>query len=221
MNTKTIIILISVLVTLIFAGAIIWWHLYTPKYDFAIQAPGADNRPEGVTRAADDVVIGEFFMRYEEQSSSLTGKWTCFRGEDYTNIIDVPEKIETSEEDYPVIWSVETGEGHASPVIYNGLVYFLDYDEKLSSDALRCFSLESGKELWRRWYRVPMKRNHGFSRTAPVINENYIITLGPQGHVMCCNPVSGDLKWTLDMQKEFKTEVPFWYAGRSVPSYQR
>jgi outer membrane protein assembly factor BamB len=214
LKTKTIVILISVLVVLIFAGTIIWWHLYTPKYDFAIQAPGADNRPEGLARAADDVIIGEFFMRYEDQSSSLTGKWTCFRGEDYTNIVHVSEKIETSEKDYPIIWNVETGEGHASPVIYNGLVYFLDYDEKLSSDALRCFSLESGKELWRRWYRVPMKRNHGFSRTAPVINENYIITLGPQGHVMCCDPVSGDLKWTLDLQKEFKTEIPFWYAGQ-------
>jgi outer membrane protein assembly factor BamB len=214
LNTKTTLILISVLTTLIFVGTILWWHLYTPRYDFAVQAPGADNRPEGLTRAADDVVIGEFFMRYEEQTSSLTGKWSCFRGEDYTNIVYAPGKIKITQEDYPVVWNVETGEGHASPVIYNGLVYFLDYDEKLSSDALRCFSLESGKELWRRWYRVPMKRNHGFSRTAPVVNGNYIITLGPQGHVMCCDPVSGDLKWTLDIQKEFKTEVPFWYAGQ-------
>jgi outer membrane protein assembly factor BamB len=31
---------------------------------------------------------------------------------------------------------------------------------------------------------------------------------------MCCDPVSGDLKWSLDMQKEFKTEVPFWYTGQ-------
>lgn len=214
MKQKTIIILSSVIVTLIFSAAIIWWHFYTPDYELIIQAPGMDNRPEGLARTTDNVVIGEFFMLYKEQSSSLTGKWVCFRGEDYTNIVHSSEKITIPQEDFPILWSAETGEGHASPVIHNGLAYFLDYDEQLSSDALRCFSLENGKELWRRWYRVPMKRNHGFSRTAPVIDENNIITIGPQGHVMCCNPVTGDLKWTLDMQKEFKTEVPFWYAGQ-------
>jgi outer membrane protein assembly factor BamB len=99
-------------------------------------------------------------------------------------------------------------------VIYNGLVYLLDYDEKLSSDMLRCFSLETGTELWRRWYRVPMKRNHGFSRTAPVVNNRCVITAGPTGCVMCCDPVTGKLKWTLDMQKEFETEAPFWYSGQ-------
>jgi outer membrane protein assembly factor BamB len=31
---------------------------------------------------------------------------------------------------------------------------------------------------------------------------------------MCCDPVSGNLKWSLDMQKEFKTQVPQWYAGQ-------
>lgn len=59
-----------------------------------------------------------------------------------------------------------------------------------------------------------MKRNHGFSRTVPVIRDEYVITIGPQGHVMCCDPVTGDLKWGIDMQKQFKTEVPFWYTGQ-------
>jgi outer membrane protein assembly factor BamB len=205
---------ITVAVTLIYTGVIIWWHVYLPERTMNVQAPGADHRPQGTARKADDVRIGEFFMRYGESASALTGKWNCFRGEGSTNIVRAPENVVSGTEEYPVQWSVNTGEGHASAVIYNGLVYFLDYDEGLSSDMLRCFSLENGNELWRRWYRVPMKRNHGFSRTSPAVGEDYIITLGPQGHVMCCDPVSGDLKWTLDMQAGFKTEVPFWYAGQ-------
>jgi outer membrane protein assembly factor BamB len=201
-------------VTLIYLGIIIGWHVYSPPREFVLQVPGADNRPPETARRADDVRIGEFFMRYDQAASSLTGKWICFRGESFTNIVRAPEDITPREEEYPVLWSVNTGEGHAAPVIYNGMVYFLDYDEGLSSDMLRCFSLESGQELWRRWYRVPIKRNHGFSRTAPVVSDKYIITLGPQGHVMCCDPISGDMKWSLDMQKEFKTEVPFWYTGQ-------
>jgi outer membrane protein assembly factor BamB len=90
----------------------------------------------------------------------------------------------------------------------------MDYNEQLSSDALRCFSLETGEELWRRWYRVPMKRNHGFSRTIPAVGDGYLVTIGPEGHVMCCDPLTGDMKWSLDMQKTYNSEVPFWYTGQ-------
>lgn len=199
----------------IYLCAIIGWHLYTPKVSLTIQAPGADNRPDGATRTANDVLIGEFFMRYDEVHSDLTGQWCSFRGKDSKNIITAPEKINiASDEDYPVLWNVETGEGYASPVIYNGKVYFLDYEEALRSDALRCFSLETGRELWRRWYRVPIKRNHGFSRTVPSVGADYVITIGPDAHVMCCDPSTGNMLWSLDMQKQFKTVVPGWYAGQ-------
>ncbi|GHV61643.1 hypothetical protein FACS1894195_2470 [Bacteroidia bacterium] len=220
MNIRKPEIFIPVLVALLFVGAIVGWHFYSTRAEFAVQAPGADNRPTGTARKADEVRVGEFFMQYEDAgdlyktNTPLQGKWPCFRGDLANNIITTTAKISVPPEDYPVVWSVTTGEGHASPVIYNGLVYFLDYDETLSSDMLRCFSLESGKELWRRWYRVPIKRNHGFSRTVPFVSDDFIITIGPQGHIMCCHPVSGELKWTLDMQQMFDTEVPFWYAGQ-------
>ena len=217
MKKKNIIKLVTILIALIYTGAIIFWHLYTPDYQITIQNPGADNRPEGKSRKADDVLIGEFFMRYAEDKDAInrvsTGQWACFRGSDYKNIVRTGGTFDFSS-DFPIQWKVETGEGHASPVIYNGLVYLLDYDEKLSSDMLRCFDLVSGTELWRHWYRVPMKRNHGFSRTAPVVTDNYVITIGPMAHVMCCDPITGELKWTLDVQKEFQTEIPFWYSGQ-------
>ena len=211
---KKIIQGVTIGIILIYFMLMVGWHIMPSNENFTIQAPGADNRPENLARSANDVKIGEFFMRYEDENSDLTGKWTGFRGENYDNIIQTTEKINISQDSFPELWSLETGEGHAAPVIFNGKVYFLDYDEKLSSDALRCFSLKTGKELWRRWYRVPIKRNHGFSRTIPVIRDNYIITIGPEGHVMCCDPNTGDLKWTLDMQKEYNTEVPFWYTGQ-------
>jgi outer membrane protein assembly factor BamB len=212
-SENRIVVIVTAIFALIYLVVIISWNIYVPEYNLAIQSPGADNRPEGSSRTINDVLIGEFFMRYNDESSLLQGKWSCFRGADFSNIIRTPEAINVMG-DYPVEWSFTTGEGHAAPVIFNGMVFILDYDESLSSDALRCFSLESGKELWRRWYRVPMKRNHGFSRTAPVVSQQYVITVGPQGHVMCCDPFSGNLKWSIDMQKQFKTEIPFWYTGQ-------
>jgi outer membrane protein assembly factor BamB len=213
LKKKNIATLITIFAVLMYTGAIVYWHLYTPALHLSLQLPGADNRPEGQSRKIDDVLIGEFFMRYAESSSSLKGQWPCFRGSDYKNTVRTAESFDFSS-DFPVVWSVKTGEGYAAPVIYNGRVYFLDYIEQLNSDALRCFDLETGTELWRRWYRVPMKRNHGFSRTVPAITGKYIITVGPKAHVMCCDPETGELKWALDVREQFGTEEPKWYAGQ-------
>ena len=214
MKEKNKIALVTIAVALVYLVAIIGWHLFDSRRNLEAHMPGADNRPDSLLRKSNEVVVGEYFMKYKDvPQSNLNGKWTGFRGPSRDNIVASGAKINTSD-DYPLLWSVETGEGHASAAIYNGLVYFIDYDELLSSDALRCLSLETGEEIWRRWYRVPLKRNHGFSRTIPVVGDGYVITIGPEGHVMCCDPISGDMKWYLDMQKEFTTEVPFWYTGQ-------
>jgi outer membrane protein assembly factor BamB len=213
-NSK-IILGISLLTVFIYIGAIVWWHLSSPQLPIYVQAPGADNRPEG-GRSADEVNIGETFMRYVENPpiSSLTGKWTSFRGQNADNIIRTTDPIIIPEADYPILWHIETGEGYAAPVIYNGRFFFLDYIEALSSDAMRAFDLVTGEELWRRWYRVPMRRNHGFSRTTPTVGANFIASIGPMGHVMVCDPNTGEMLWSLDMQTEFYTEIPLWYTGQ-------
>ena len=204
----------SVAVAALWTGLLVAWHVYNPYRGLTPQEPGADNRPAGSARKADDVLVGEFFMRYDEPApSGMEAVWSGFRGRDRRNIVQAPETV-SAEADFPEQWRLGTGEGHAAPAVYKGRVYLLDYDETLSSDALRCISLETGKELWRRWYRVRMKRNHGFSRTIPAVGDGYVISIGPEGHVLCCDPLSGDIRWTLDMKKTFDTEVPFWYTGQ-------
>lgn len=195
---------------------LIAWHLYDPSSNFTEAVPGADNRPQGNARKADDVLIGEFFMKdsTDVSRSSLTGEWPCFRGANHDNQAVNAQPMKLVEGDFKELWTVETGEGHAAPVISEGKVYVLDYDERMSADALRCLDLESGRQLWRRWYRVPMKRNHGFSRTIPAISDGLVVTVGPEGHVMCCDKETGDMKWSIDMKKRFETEIPFWYTGQ-------
>jgi outer membrane protein assembly factor BamB len=213
---KKTILAISLLTVFIYTGAIVWWHLYAPQQEKTILAPGADNRPEGLGRLAEDIDIGRFFMRYVENppASSLTGRWTTFRGAAADNIIRTTDPIIVPEADYPVLWHIETGEGYAAPAIYNGRFFLLDYIEDLSSDALRAFDLETGVELWRRWYRLPIRRNHGFSRTVPAVGENFVVTIGPQAHVMVCDPDTGEMLWYLDMINQFGTEIPGWYTAQ-------
>ena len=200
----------------LWTAVLIGWHWYDPSKGLTKFEPGADKRPPGSERKADDVVIGEFFMKGDAPAPTQGEEvWPGFRGPDRSNIVSHAVPIKLAEGDFQEQWSVETGEGHAAPAVWRGRVYVLDYNEQLSSDALRCLDLKTGEELWRRWYRVPMKRNHGFSRTIPAITaDGRVVTIGPEGHVMCCNGETGDLLWTMDLKKRFATEIPFWYAGQ-------
>jgi len=208
----------NVIVAIILVAIVvfIYWFLHNPVKSLTVNVPGQDHRPAKDTSSQSAVVIGEKFKEYTTVTSALTGKWTRFRGADFDNINKENIKlIDQFGKGGPKIrWKVELGDGHAAPVIFNGKVYILDYDERKKNDALRCFSLETGTELWRRWYSVSLKRNHGMSRTTPAITDKYIITMGPKCHVMCCNPQNGDLLWGIDLGKDFNTEVPLWYTGQ-------
>jgi outer membrane protein assembly factor BamB len=205
---------ISILIA-IALSALVFWLVSDPSKDLTTSEPGMDNRGEGVPINL-NVNIGEFYEEFEKESSNLKEKWPRFRGEKFDNIskseIALIDKFGPDGPD--VKWSIRLGEGHAGPSIYEGKVYLLDYDEEKKSDMLRCFNLETGTELWRRWYKVAIKRNHGMSRTIPAVTADYIVTIGPRSHVMCVDRADGNLRWGLNVEAEYGTEIPFWYTGQ-------
>lgn len=210
-------------VTVVFAAALIWWlaGFHYPA-EIVERVTGMDNRPKIVPRP-DTVVIGEFFDTISLVDEYAYGNWPHFRGPYYDNInhdtVPLAESWDTTGP--PVAWKLSLGEGYAGPAVYDGKVYIMDYNERRKADQLRCLSLKSGTELWRRWYYVEVKRNHGYSRTVPAVTDKYIVTIGPRSHVMCMDRETGDLLWTLDMEKEFgipgttKGKItPDWYTGQ-------
>jgi outer membrane protein assembly factor BamB len=148
--------------------------------------------------------------------TNLPGSWPCFRGPNHDDIS--PEKVALStdwQKNPPrLLWSLNLGEGYASAAIEQGKVYVLDYDEAHQEDALRCLSLANGQEIWRQSYPDPIKRNHGMSRTIPAVSGKYVVSLGPQCHVLCANADTGKIYWQMDLVKQFGTTVPQWYAGQ-------
>jgi outer membrane protein assembly factor BamB len=201
--------------TLLALLSLAWWITKDPVKGFATSEPGMDNRGEGVAVNL-DVNIGEFFERLEREKSELTGTWPRFRGENFDNIRKSGMTLinEFGPDGPEIMWTARMGEGHAGAAIYKGKVYTLDYDEEEKADMLRCFSLEEGTELWRRWYKVHIKRNHGMSRTVPAVTEDYIVTIGPRSHVMCVDREDGEFRWGLNVEAEYETEIPFWYTGQ-------
>ena len=196
---------------------LLFWLFNDPTKDFVVNNPGMDHlKAKGVSANSENVIIGEHFAKSKAYPSLLTEKWPSFRGSNHDNIIKTSYAINENwkAKDPKIVWSVATGEGHASAAIYNGLVYFIDYDEKGKADVLKCLSLETGAELWRRWYNVHIKRNHGMSRTIPAVSEKYVVTMGPRCHVMCTDRLTGDFFWGIDLEKKYKTKTPLWYTGQ-------
>ncbi len=205
----------AILLTSVLLGLLCYFFLYNPTRHFIASEPGMDNRGKGVATSM-VINIGEFFERFSTKESNLKENWPRFRGADFDNIYKTPRKLASNFKDKAgeILWSKELGEGHAGAAIYEGQVYLLDYNEEERADVLHCYDLETGDELWKRWYKVPVKRNHGMSRTVPAITNEFILSMGPRCHVMCLARETGDLLWTLDIEKEYESETPLWYTGQ-------
>jgi outer membrane protein assembly factor BamB len=204
---------VPILATAAAAAALLW--LTHDVISIPRQLPGADGRPAGAGASLANVFPG-LLTAGDGKPSGIEGAWPRFRGSD----LDAVCKDKTPLlRQWPAggpkqLWSVPMGQGYAGAAIANGRVYVLDYDQKKKGDALRCLSLDDGREIWRRFYGVRIPPQHGISRTVPTIASNYVLTLGPLCHVMCCDAATGEFKWGIDAVKDYGTTVPKWYAGQ-------
>ena len=184
---------------------------------FEDNGPGPAHAAGAADARGTRINIGEHFTRFAEIPEPVpSASWPAFRGPDRDNIVkNAPPLADAWPPEGPrVVWRRSLGEGYAAPVVHRGLVYILDYDEDENADSLRCFAFSDGRELWRRYYAMPLRRNHGKSRTVAAVTDAAVVAFGPMGHVMAADPLTGDLLWTRDLPAEFGSVIPQWYAGQ-------
>ena len=198
--------------TLLFYG----WLRADPAAGFAERVPIAENLPQVASDANGVEGVRGELVQFDGKPADLPGAWPRFRGANFDAVsVEKVSLVRTWPGDGPkVLWSVGVGEGYAGAAVLSGRVYVLDYDREKRADALRCLSLEDGRDIWRYSYPVRVKRNHGMSRTVPAVTERYVVTLGPKCHVTCLDSTTGEFRWMLDLVREFEATVPPWYAGQ-------
>lgn len=101
------------------------------------------------------------------------------------------------------LWTVEVGEGFAGPAIRDGQVYLLDRPDQ-RQDLLRCFDLDSGKELWRLSFETPGKLPFPGSRNTPTVDERWIFVVSPFGQFSCVDRQSHGIVWSKHLVNDFK-----------------
>lgn len=199
------------------AGALVLlgWLAHHPQQPLALRVPGTDAAPGQATHSVTNPVLLGQVIPGSGIAADLPGLWPQFRGPHRDGIMHGTELARSWPQSAPkVLWSIPVGDGYAGPAIAKGCVYLMDYDVTHRHDTLRCLSLADGKEIWRYSYPVNIKRNHGMSRTVPAVTEKQVIAIGPKGHVVCCDAVTGELRWSLDLVREYGVAIPEWYVGQ-------
>jgi outer membrane protein assembly factor BamB len=205
--------------TFVVAGVVALMYLWLSA-DAAVnlteRLPGGDNKPQDAAGGNGPIKIAGTLVKSDGVPADLPGAWPRLRGPNFDAVS--PEKVVLSrtwpETGPRVLWSVEVGEGYAGAAVRAGRVYLLDYDQGKQADVVRCLSLSDGKEIWRYSYPVKIKRFHGMSRTVPAVSDEYVVTLGPKGHVTCLDSQTGEFHWMLNLVREFGTTIPQWYAAQ-------
>ncbi|MBN2588222.1 MAG: PQQ-like beta-propeller repeat protein [Sedimentisphaerales bacterium] len=205
--------------------SLILWLSNNPVKQFTVRLPSERDLAAPDEQGSGGIITGTL-VTLNGVPSDLPGSWPHFRGINFDAILSEQAVIAPihSEpvrlaDNWPesgpeVLWSKDLGEGFAGAAVLNGRVYLIDYDQQNNADLIRCMSLDDGEDIWQYSYPVKVKRNHGMSRTVPVVTEKYLVTIGPKCHVTCLDPITGEFKWMLDLVKDYGTKVPEWYAGQ-------
>jgi len=201
---------------LVAMGLLVLWLVSGSGKPLALRIPGTDQAPGSELGAHGNAILSGKLLRSTGTAGASSGAWPQFRGGDRDDISKATTRLSRSWEVTGLrqLWGVDLGDGYAGAAVLNGRLYLMDYDLVRKQDALRCLSTEDGAEIWRYTYPVSVKRNHGMSRTVPAVTEQFVVGMGPKCHVVCLDAVTGELRWGIDLARQYGATVPPWYAGQ-------
>jgi outer membrane protein assembly factor BamB len=116
-------------------------------------------------------------------------------------------------------WTLDAGEGHASPVVSGGRVYLLS--RIADRETVTALDLASGRQLWRQAYAAPYQVNsaataHGKGpKSTPIVEGGRLFTLGISGTLSAWNASTGDPVWRKDFKGEFAATSPEYGTAMS------
>jgi outer membrane protein assembly factor BamB len=133
-----------------------------------------------------------------------------------------------------VLWRRPIENGFSGPAVVGGRVYVTDRararNDKGESllptrdggfpgkERVLCLDGSDGKVLWKHEYDCPYKINYpNGPRCTPLVRQGKVFTLGAMGDLLCLDAKTGDVIWSKNLLKEYKTEPPFWgYAAHPL-----
>ena len=149
-------------------------------------------------------------------ATAMAANWPQFRGPDRNGKSPETGLLRTWPDGGPeVLWETELGQGYSSPAIYDGKVYFNDYDEATLEFLVRCLTLDEGKELWRFKEKRRVRPNHGITRSVPATDGKYVFSLDPKAVLHALDAETGKEIWRKNFVQDYGSKIPPWYNGQN------
>jgi outer membrane protein assembly factor BamB len=101
-----------------------------------------------------------------------------------------------------VLWTADLGIGYGGPVVKDGNIYLLDRDNAVG-DKLRCFDLNTGKELWKFEYDAAGEVMFPGSRSVPIVDDKHVYSTGPYGDLYCIDIKTHQPVWKVNIWTDF------------------
>jgi outer membrane protein assembly factor BamB len=102
-----------------------------------------------------------------------------------------------------VLWRVSIGDGHASPVVAGGRVFYLDH--QAGKEVVHAVDAASGKAIWKVELDEVFKDHQSPAgpRTTPLVDGGRVYVQSCRGELQCLNAEDGKLIWRVNFVKDF------------------
>ena len=181
-----------------------WRWAPTPEEEYL---RGLVKRSESATGSSQSSAAGDT----NEQITRATSEWSDFRGP----MRDGKRPGLRLKEDWATsppkeIWKTPIGPGWSSFTVAGQRLF--TQEQRGDNEAVVCLSAETGKVLWAHEYgsRFWEAIAGAGPRATPTIGDEGIYSLGANGHVLCLDPITGEVRWTKDLQVDTSCKPPQW-----------
>jgi outer membrane protein assembly factor BamB len=143
--------------------------------------------------------------------STLSAKdWPQWRGPNRDSVvIDTKRQLSSLPSDPKVLWKIPTTDGHASPVIADGRLVYLDGQN--GQETAHCVDAATGKKLWSTAVGPLVEfSNYGSGpRCTPIIDGDRVYAQSSGGEFRCLALADGKTIW----QKSFERDYGVTFLG--------
>jgi outer membrane protein assembly factor BamB len=110
-------------------------------------------------------------------------------------------------------WKHAIGGGYGGIAVAGGRVYVMDRQTTPREvERVVCLDAATGQQRWVHEYAVNyQKMDYGNGpRATPTVHAGHVYTFGAVGHLYCLDAASGEVVWSRDAVREFKSRIPTW-----------
>ncbi len=176
-----------------------WSPTREQKYLRSLADRGAEAQDDAdITANAETVTRGE-------------SQWSDFRGP----LRDGKQPGIVLEEDWKkapprLVWKTPIGPGWSSFTVAGNRLF--TQEQRGDNEVVVCLNAETGSILWTHEYpgRFWEAIAGAGPRATPTIGDEGLVSFGADGQLTCLDPVTGDVRWKLNVQTDPDCRPPMW-----------